>query len=90
MSNKFSAHLLDGFVDWTIPNKGLKQLYGVSDSVISKARKRYAPDTIGTFYAKVDWSGVNWSESLRVIAAKMGVTYQAVAYHKRAMSKRKD
>jgi hypothetical protein len=78
-------------VDWDRPNCQLSREMGTARSTVSVARKKHAPETVGTVRAlpklpshrDIDWSGVDWNCANRDIAREKGVTSATVTWARR-------
>jgi DNA-binding CsgD family transcriptional regulator len=63
-------------VDWYgLGTKEIAQMHGVSTSIVSSYRKRYAPSTVLTQRKRYDWSNVDWSKSNVDIATSLGMDF---------------
>jgi len=63
-------------VDWTLSDKTIAEMVGVSVSNVWAARRKHAPETLGRSPSK--YAGTDWCRSDADIAAERGITVQAV------------
>lgn len=67
-------------VDWSKRTNDIAKRLKCSASMVSIARRQYAPDTLSSRGSKphIDWSKVDWSMKQADIARAHGITRQAV------------
>jgi hypothetical protein len=66
---------------WHLTTSEIMADTGAGQSVVSKSRRRWAPETVNSKCAgaRHDWTGVDWSKRTRDIAAELGRSVKSVS-----------
>ena len=61
-------------VDWSLSNKELAEIYGVTQPSISYHRRRISDRAARRSKYRIDWSSVDWTKSNSLIALEYSIT----------------
>ena len=67
---------------WHLTTSEIMADTGAEQSVVSKSRRRWAPETVNAKFANVaryDWASVDWSKRTKDIMAELGCSAASVA-----------